>query len=316
MYAWVTAILLAFWVLSRPWQWRDLNRPVATAPPYPTLGAANLLTIGRGLLLPWLAAWVIAPSAAAGQWGGGLYLLFILLDFADGLTARLTKRPSLLGAALDMHYDGWGVFLAAALLVRLGKAPLWYLLVGLARPLSLLAGLMWQRSGRRLHPLAEKPLRRTLAGLQMAYLSLALLPIFLAAATRWLAWLFGAPFLLNFLADFWQQTGNKPLKVAGRIAQTDWATWVRWSAGLASIFLLAQGLDDWAIGGVLLLLGVAPRLSAAALLLHLALTWPVAADAIPRLVSLLLVIVLHFGGGRWCLWAPEEALFTRHLGGK
>ncbi len=311
---WIMALGLGLWVLAQPWRWRDLNRPAANAPLYPGLGLANALTLGRGLLLPLLAYWALAGLPLDNWLGGGVYLLFILLDFADGLTARLTRRPSLLGAALDMHYDGWGVFLAAALLVRLGKAPGWYLLVGLARPLYLLATGLWQRGGRPLHPLTDKPLRRTLAGLQMAYLALALLPLFAPAATRWFAWLFGLPFLINFADDFLQQADwPRPPWPSGPGMRLLW-TLTRLLAAAAALSL-ARGVDDWAIGGALLLLGLLPRLSAAGLLLRAALSLSAPPTLPLALTTLLLALVLHFGGGRWTLWAPEEALFTRHLGG-
>ncbi len=313
---WLSLGIVFFWVVFHPWQLRERNRPQENAPRYPNLGLANALTIGRGLLLPWMAFWAIGGLPLDSWLGGAAYLLFILLDFCDGLTARLTRRPSLLGADLDMHYDGWGVFLAAALLVRLGKAPAWYVLVGLARPLYLLALALLERSGRTPRPLPNSPLRRTLAGLQMAYLALALLPIFAPSATRWFAHLFFLPFMLQFAADFFRQAGWPwPTTPPPEHLRPLWSAF-RLLAGLGALWLAEAPLDDWSIGGWLLLLGVLPRLTATSLLLRVALALSAAWEPALAWLSLSLAVVLHFGGGHWALWAPEEALFTRYLGGQ
>lgn len=302
----VLGVATALWVLAYAWQRRELNRPAAAAARYPSFGLANTLTLTRGLLLVPLAAALVVPRPQSAL-PGLAYLLAILLDFLDGLAARLTRRESLLGKALDLHYDALGVLLATALLVRLGKVPLPYLLTGLARPLFVLGEGFLRRLGREPQPLQPKALRRTLAGLQMGFLAAALQPVFPAEVTQGFAWLFFLPFAANFLLDFLQVAGW-PLPTAFGLPGR-WKIVLRAATGLAALWIVPTA---WPLA-VMLTFGILPRLSAAALTLLTAILQTVHQTAAGWGLAALAVWLLHFGGGPG-LWSPDERLFTGKLG--
>ena len=175
----------------------------------PTLGAGNLMTLGRGVLLAALVGFVFSPRPFGWlAWlPGVLYTLACAADFLDGYLARRTNHTTRLGEILDMSFDGVGVLAAAALAVQYGQAPTWYLMVGLARYLFLIS--MWIRKllGQPNHPLVPSTGRRVLAGLQMGFLAVILWPVMAPPASLFAATLFGLPFLIGFSLDWLTVSG-------------------------------------------------------------------------------------------------------------
>lgn len=181
-----------------------LNTPQNGDRLFPDLGWANRITLFRAGLLAWLFGFLFLPSLdGVVRWIPGiLYALVAVLDFVDGWVARITHRSSRLGEALDMHWDSLGVLIACTLLVRLEQVPFPFLLVGLARFLYV-AGLRWrQRKRLPLAPLPFNPYRRYMAGIQMGFIAVVLLPVFSPPATTVAAWLWMIPFLTAFLRDW------------------------------------------------------------------------------------------------------------------
>ena len=181
------------------------NHAPAEATLFPGLGPANWVTVSRGLLLAVLAGFLLLPRpSGALAWAPALlYTVAIAADLLDGALARLTGRVTALGAALDMEFDGLGVLAASALAVRYGQLPWPYLSAGLARYLFV-AGLVWlKQAGRPTAALTPSTIRRIAAGLQMAFISVILWPLFGPPATTVAGVCFAVPFLVGFRAIGW-----------------------------------------------------------------------------------------------------------------
>ena len=176
---------------------------------FPTLGLANWITSLRAALLALLAGFILLPRPeGAAVWGpGGLYMTAAVMDFFDGWAARVARRSSDLGEYLDMHWDGFGVLVACLLLIQYGQAPVWYILVGLARYLYVFGLWLRRRLGLTNYPLPPSRIRRGLAGSQMGFIAVVLLPVFTPPATLVAATLFMIPFSIAFLRDWLAVSG-------------------------------------------------------------------------------------------------------------
>jgi len=174
------------------------------------LGVGNLMSVLRGVLLAWLAGWVLSPLPVGWMaWlPGALYTLAALIDLVDGYAARRTNQATRLGELLDMQLDGLGVLVAALLTVNYRQVPAWYLLVALARYLFLAGIALRKRLGLPVYELPERASRRPFAGFQMGFLAVVLWPLFTPPATHWAAALFAAPFLIGFGYDWLLVSGS------------------------------------------------------------------------------------------------------------
>ena len=133
-------------------------------------GPANALTLLRFGLVLLLLQSAIAGGPVPSLWSFTLALAALLLDAADGWSARRFACASRFGARFDMETDTLFLFTLAFLLFVSGRAGLWVLLAGLLRPLFLLAA--------RLHPPLAAPLapsrrRAGVCGLAASLLTLA-----------------------------------------------------------------------------------------------------------------------------------------------
>jgi CDP-diacylglycerol--glycerol-3-phosphate 3-phosphatidyltransferase len=205
------------------------NHAPAGGPLRDRLGAANRLTLGRGLLIAAVAGFIAAPpTQGAALWLPGLlYLAAAAGDALDGHWARRRGEESLLGRRLDVELDALGLLAAPAVAVALGRLPPVYLLVGAAYYLYR-GGLAWRR--RRGLPAAEAPARpfaRTTAGVHMGFVGLALLPVLDPGVLRVTAVLLMLPLLLGFAWDWLRAVGRLDEAAAGR--------WSRRFAGAAVI---------------------------------------------------------------------------------
>ncbi|HIQ08192.1 MAG TPA: CDP-alcohol phosphatidyltransferase family protein [Anaerolineaceae bacterium] len=298
------------------------NRPASDTPLYPTFGAANGLTLLRGLAVALLLGF-FCPRTAQGWVPGALYTFVALSDWWDGFLARRTRRASLLGQRLDLMVDGLGVLVASALAVVLGRLPWWYLSVGLARYAFLLWEAGLRALGRSPQPLPPEPQRRANAGLMMGFLAVALWPVFPPQALTLVGVWFFIPFAAGFLRDaLWvihprstSAPHEKPLLgaayalvrllSAAGLGALLWSHplsgWLRWSGSLL-------------VG--LLALGVLPRLAALGGLLTFGAAWAAGLPLSPitALLSAGLTAIAFYGGGAACLWAPDERFFLTRAG--
>lgn len=324
----LSGVLLLWWLL-RIRQRLPENRSSPEGPVLSFLPLATWVTWLRGTLVLLAAGWVLVPPSRAPQeWLAAVLAGAMALDFGDGYLARKTGQTTVMGAALDVDLDGLAVLVAVGLGWRWGRLPPWYWAVGLARYLFL--GVeAWQRHRGRTAPLPPSPTRRALAGLQMAFLAAALMPVFSPTAARMAAIFFGLPFLLHFTADIlwvmgWRPTFSRPpqnlvraLLYLVRWSLAGWLAW-KWLPAAEAWMPWPWGPTwVWVVGGsglVLLAWGWAPRIGAA--LWFPLWAWAVEAKVFspPEKLAVAsgLAILLHLGGG---VWRPEDALWARFWGG-
>jgi CDP-diacylglycerol--glycerol-3-phosphate 3-phosphatidyltransferase len=142
-------------------------------------------------------AFLVAVAAGELRVAAPAYTAAALLDGVDGWLARRLRRETLLGSKLDLEVDAAGILVASFAGIALGKLPLWYAAIGLARYLFI-AALAIRKPERSLDPSA---LRRVLAGAQMGFLATALWPPVPSWLTQIAAYPFGAATLAMFLRD-------------------------------------------------------------------------------------------------------------------
>lgn len=121
------------------------------AQPWPGLGPANRVTVGRAALVLSLAALVphAQPLLSAGLWWIiGMATAALCLDGFDGLVARRTGTATAFGARFDMELDSFLMLVLAALVWRSGRLDAWILLLAAPRYLFVAAGclLPWLRA--------------------------------------------------------------------------------------------------------------------------------------------------------------------------
>ncbi|NBD36863.1 MAG: hypothetical protein GVY30_12815 [Chloroflexi bacterium] len=287
------------------------------------LGAANIITLTRGLLATLLSGWLaldtIASSAIWLRWGpASLYTAIILMDVIDGKMARRRRRVTALGAELDVAWDALSMVIIGAIGIQRGRLPWMYALVPAARYLFLVGLWLRRRWEQPVVSLPPSVPRRAIASFQMGFLSLALWPVFEAATVRALAWLFMAPLLGSFLKDW--------ALVTGRL---DWQTFrgrrylrgVKVAANVGALILrgvvvgwlllgrpaIAMPALRWPLAGMLAV-GFAGRFAAGMLLLLMALSPSSSSPAFWSLCGG--VALLHLGTGPGSLWR-ETAWLSR-----
>lgn len=119
----------------------------------PTFGAANAVTLGRGVLTLLLLALLGAPASDALAWlVVAVATVAVALDGVDGKLARTRGEASAFGARFDMETDALLILVLAALVWQLDKAGAWILLAGLVRYLFVAASYVLPWLGGALPP--------------------------------------------------------------------------------------------------------------------------------------------------------------------
>jgi CDP-diacylglycerol--glycerol-3-phosphate 3-phosphatidyltransferase len=174
-------------------------------------GVANAVTMVRGGLYAVVAGFVLVPPETATSWlPAACYGTGVALDRIDGYLARTVGRETALGARLDMAFDTFGFVAAPLLAVVWGTLPVWYLSLSVARFLYR-GGCEWRRlRGRPVFDLPGSDLRRPLAGIQMCFLTVALVPGVPASLVGTVAPVVLVPSLVVFLRDFLVVSGRLP----------------------------------------------------------------------------------------------------------
>ncbi|WP_277553538.1 CDP-alcohol phosphatidyltransferase family protein [Halobaculum limi] len=179
------------------------------------LGLANGVTLGRGLLYAGVAGFLLTGSLN-GAWAWAPALLYgagAALDAVDGAIARHVGSQTVLGERLDMGVDTLGFLVAPLVGVAWGRIPVWYLALSAARYLFKFGRWQRQRRGLAVYDLPDSRVRRPLAGLQMAFIAVALAPVLPVAIVEYLAAVVVTPSLLVFARDY--------LAVAGHVGGSD-----------------------------------------------------------------------------------------------
>ena len=214
--------------LNSPWQWSiktglvtayilyvlrlnlKLNMRREERSQQSCLGAANWITLSRGGLIALLAGFLLQPwpgNSGVFRWAmwmpGIIYMIASVGDVLDGYVARMTANKTLLGELLDTRIDALGILVASLLAITYEKLPVFYISAGLAYYLVGFAVWLRRKTGRPCSEVKRRRGAKLLAGVQMAFLSVVLLPLLSASVTRIAALFFLIPFLAGFLVD-WQ----------------------------------------------------------------------------------------------------------------
>jgi CDP-diacylglycerol---glycerol-3-phosphate 3-phosphatidyltransferase len=288
------------------------------------LGAANRLTLLRGLLISLTAGFLFnahADSAFLAWLPGALYLTAAVLDGVDGAWARRTGTTTSLGQALDVQYDALGVLVACAVAVSTRRLPAYYLVAGAAYYFFQLGLWCRRRRGKPIYPAGSRTFARLMAGFQMGFLGIALLPVFSDTVMAIAAPGFLVPLLAGFVWD-WRVVRGRVSATAIRRLETRVVTLAAkvplllrggiliGGGGLlmSSAALPVTGSTLIPFGlGLMMVAGVAGR--SAALLLSLFLAYQASvAEPSPLLMTLLMgsLLILLTGTGDGSLWQPED----------
>lgn len=179
--------------------------------PFARLGAANQVTMGRGVLVILLAGLGGLGAAPALQvWALWIGSVAAMLDAVDGWLARRTGMSSAYGARLDMETDALLILVLSLLAWQFGKAGAWVLGSGLMRYAFVAASLLLPWMQRSLPP---KRRRKAVAVLQAIILLVALAPFVPRGASNLLCAMGLAMLAWSFLLDItWlRRNGSRSL---------------------------------------------------------------------------------------------------------
>jgi CDP-diacylglycerol--glycerol-3-phosphate 3-phosphatidyltransferase len=206
----VPALVVSAYTLTFARRRLAANHPASSATLFPTLGPGNRLTLVRGLLIAFMAGFILMPGPTGGlAWAPMiLYTLSDVCDYFDGYLARRARHQTLLGGELDIEFDALGLLLAVSVAIRLGALPPWYLVIGLSRYAFLFGGWVLRSRGRVFAPLPPSISRRPIAGLTMGFTSAVLWPILPPAVTHLAAHIFAVPICFSFLRDWLVVSGT------------------------------------------------------------------------------------------------------------
>jgi phosphatidylglycerophosphate synthase len=143
--------------------------------PHPRFGAANDVTLARGVVAALLGALVVAPTSnGVAAFATAAGTVAALLDTVDGRLARGSGVASEFGARFDMETDALLVLALAALAWRWDRAGAWVLLSGLLRYGFVAAGVLapWLR-----RPLPDSRRRQTVCVVQIVLLLAVISPL-------------------------------------------------------------------------------------------------------------------------------------------
>jgi CDP-diacylglycerol--glycerol-3-phosphate 3-phosphatidyltransferase len=181
-----------------------------------SIGLANGLTLLRGGLYAAVLGFVVVPPEAGVAWvAAACYGLGVALDRVDGAVARTVGKQTDLGRRLDMAFDTFGFVAAPLVAVVWGILPVWYLALSAARYCYRAGTGLRRLRGRPVFDPPDDGLSRTLAGVQMAFLTAALVPATPAWLVRWVAPVALAASLLVFGRDYLHAAGRLPRNGGG-----------------------------------------------------------------------------------------------------
>jgi phosphatidylglycerophosphate synthase len=108
--------------------------PVRRATRPNRFGPANRVTMGRSILVGFVAAFLGSPGTTEqATWASSVAFIALLLDGLDGWTARRTSSQSSYGAQFDMELDSLMMLILCGLAWTWDRAGMWVLFCGLAR---------------------------------------------------------------------------------------------------------------------------------------------------------------------------------------
>ena len=148
--------------------------PLRAHHPFARLGAANVITMTRGVLVLVLLGFVGMGAAPRLQVAAlCIAVISSALDAVDGWAARRTQMSSAYGARFDMETDALLILTLSILAWQFDKAGAWILVSGLMRYAFVAASLLLPWLQRPLPPSLR---RKTVAVVQAGSLVLAIAP--------------------------------------------------------------------------------------------------------------------------------------------
>ena len=176
---------------------------------YSTIGLATWITVLRGMLIAMLAGYLFQPWSQTDigpiqrSWApGAMYIMAAILDYVDGVVARVRNHATRLGEFLDVNIDGLGLLVAPLLAVWYSQLPLAYLSVSAAYYLLNMGIWLRKKVSLPVFKLEPRAGARMVAGFQMGFVGIALLPVFSPPATTIAAYIFMIPLLAGFVKDW------------------------------------------------------------------------------------------------------------------
>jgi CDP-diacylglycerol--glycerol-3-phosphate 3-phosphatidyltransferase len=310
----------------------------------PDLGAGNVISLVRGALIASLFGFLFSswPPGWLAWLPGIIYTVAALLDGVDGIAARRSNQVTRLGETLDISFDGLGTLVVTALLAQYGQAPVWFVILGLARPIFLAGMWLRRRLGLPLYDLLPSNSRRMIAGFTFGFTFVLLWPLVKPPGTLWAASFWALPFLGGFLLDWLVVSGVlKPDYGASISGFTRFGTtWLPIFFRLSAVMLLSYGLllnlmNDYSVPYLnpwqyflannlywlqvvvvlALALGIAVRsFSLAGLFLLGLLQISTPLDLAQRILIYVYISLVFLGSGAYSFWRPEDRLIEHRIG--
>jgi CDP-diacylglycerol--glycerol-3-phosphate 3-phosphatidyltransferase len=173
------------------------------------LGYGTWITITRAMLIAMVAGYLFQPWPQSRlfpgrlSWTPGtLYLTASLLDYLDGRVARAGRSETRLGAFLDINIDALGLLIAPLLAVWYGQLPGAYLSVGAAYYLLVFGIWLRKKYSKPVFEIKPRRSARIIAGFQMGFVGIALLPVISPPITTVAAYILMIPLLAGFAKDW------------------------------------------------------------------------------------------------------------------
>lgn len=175
------------------------------------LNLATAVTLTRGGFYVLVAGFVFVPVDTRFAWVPALcYGTGALFNKLDGSLARTVSQETQLGERLDTAFDILGFVAAPLVAVAWGLLPAWYLSLSIA-PFLYHGGRVFRRlCCRQVFVRPGNDLGRYLAGGQMVFLTVVLLPLTPDSVGFTLAPVILAPSLAVFLRDYLYMSGRLP----------------------------------------------------------------------------------------------------------
>ncbi len=242
------------------------------------IGVGVMLTLFSGLCYALLAGFLLVtfPEGMLGWLPALLATVAIIVDALNGPAARRRNQATVGGAHLAREFRALGTLILTALAIHYGRLDPWFLLIGVMNYLQLFTIGWLGRKGKLLHRPPER-LQHFLNGLYLIAVSVALWPLSSGSFAVLLGLLFGLPYFLVALRDWFilaglldpEQSQYRQLAAAINQALTGWlALSIRLLAAMATATVLADIIfhfdvyttafsSDLAAGGLALMLLVA-----------------------------------------------------------
>ncbi len=318
------SLVIIIWQNIGFYQKLTKNRKNDSSPLIAYIGIANWITLTRGVLIAFLSGFIlmVKPDNWILWVPAILYLVASILDYLDGIVARITNSGTLLGADLDIDMDGLGVIVASLVAIHYGQIPLVYLLVGIARYLFLIGISIRRKRGLVVKSLPASPYRRGLAGAQMGFLVAVLFPVFKPPATSIAAIFFMTPFLISFLMDWLSVSNFKNLsKIHAKWLQNLPLLW-RFSMIIWAIMFIYNGLNFPVNATIILFLlallsisGIASRSAAFGSMIWSGFVLRQQPENVWFWILLIISSLIFLSGsGRYSIWKPEDLILYHRFG--